>query len=158
MSTMSRVVWSACLAVLASACGGPEGSVEGGATPGTEQAAATQAAFTGSLAVSATTVAVGTPITVTESATNLTNAQVGPIIIGIRRLGFNVVAVQKPRTGICRIAGSATCNFVELAPGETQTYRLTLVPTAAGSFQLQGWTSSSYVTGGSFDTVTVTVH
>ena len=73
-------------------------------------------------------------------------------------MGFNVTAVQKPRTGICRIAGSATCNFVELAPLETQTYQLTLVPTTAGTFTIKGWATSSYITGGASEQVAVTVN
>jgi hypothetical protein len=142
---------------LAMACGGPDAPSDPTATAGSE-AAASQAVFTGNLTVSSTDTTVGSPITVTESATNLTGSQVGPIIVGIRRLGFNVVAVQKPRTGICRIAGSATCNFLELAPFETQTYTLTLVATAPGTYQIQGWTTSSYVSGGFSGSVTVTVH
>jgi len=74
--------------------------------------------------------------------------------------GFNVVAVEKPRTGICRIAGSATCNFVQLAPFETQSYTLTLQATAPGTYQIQGWTrtTSTTLTGGCFGQVNVTVH
>ena len=114
--------------------------------------------FSGKLAVSTTSTTVGAPIIVTESATNLTDGQVGPIILGIRRLGFTVVAVKKPATGVCRIAGSATCNFVELAAHETQSYQLTLAANAPGTFQIQGWASSSYVAGGASESVTVTVH
>jgi BatD DUF11 like domain len=142
----------------AAGCGGspPEAgevdSVAGGLS------AATAASFTGKLTVSSTSVAVGAPITVTESATNLTNGQLGPIILGIYRVGFNVTAVQKPRTGICRIAGSASCNFIELAPQETQTYQLTLVPTAAGTFTIKGWATSSTISGGASEAVSVTVH
>jgi hypothetical protein len=142
----------------AAGCGGPPpdaGDVESVSAGLTATAAAS---FTGKLTVSATSVAVGTPITVTESATNLTNGQLGPIILGIYRVGFNVTAVQKPRTGICRIAGSATCNFVELAPLETQTYQLTLVPTTAGTFTIKGWATSSYITGGASEQVAVTVN
>jgi hypothetical protein len=139
-------------------CGGPAQDA-GEGEPVTEGLSAAGAAlFTGKLSVSATSVAVGTPITVTESATNLTTGQLGPIILGIYRVGFNVTAVQKPRTGICRIAGSATCNFVELAAQETQTYQLTLVPTTAGTFTIKGWANSSTITGGASEAVAVTVH
>jgi hypothetical protein len=141
----------------AAGCGGPppEDSQVESVTAGLTAAAS---AFTGKLTVSATSVAVGTPIVVSESATNLTNGQLGPIILGIYRVGFNVTAVQKPRTGICRIAGSATCNFIELAPQETQTYTLTLVPTTAGTFTIKGWATSSTITGGASEAVAVTVH
>jgi hypothetical protein len=153
--TRSRLTLLASLALAVAACG-PEGATD--PTTATAASAAAQAAqFTGSLTVTPTTVKMGTPITVTETATNLIGAQVGPIIVGIRRLGFTVVSAQKPRTGLCRIAGSATCNFLELAPGETQAYTLTLTPNAPGTYQLQGWTTSSYVTGGSSGSVTVTV-
>ena len=135
-------------------CGGAEGEADQ-AVAGTADAQG--AVFTGSLKVSATTVAMGSTITVTETATNLTASQVGPIIVGIRRLGFDVVSAQKPRTGICRIAGSATCNFLELAPQETQSYTLVLRPIAPGTYPIQGWTTSSYVAGGFSGTVTVTV-
>jgi len=155
MTRTDGVVLGVLMAAAVTACGGSEASDE---APAVASVAAAQAVFTGSLTVSATTVAVGSAITVTETATNLTASQVGPLIVGIRRLGFNVVAVQKPRTGLCRIAGSATCNFVELAPGETQAYRLTLVPTAPGTYQIQGWTTSSYVAGGFSGSVSVTVH
>ncbi len=136
------------------ACGGPDTASDPSSMTA---AAAAQAVFTGNFTVSSTTTTVGSPITATVSGTNLTASQVGPIILGIRRLGFNVVAAQKPRTGVCRIAGSATCNFVELAPYETQSYALTLVATAPGTYQLQGWATSSYVAGGYLGSVTVTV-
>jgi hypothetical protein len=152
--TTSRVTLGALLLV-SIAASGPEDSADP-AMAGTANAQAA-AQFTGNLTVTPTTVTMGTPITVTETATNLTGSQVGPIIVGIRRLGFTVVSAQKPRTGICRIAGSATCNFVELAPSETQAYTLTLAPTAPGTYQIQGWTTSSYVTGGFSGSVTVTV-
>lgn len=152
--TTNRAALGALLLVTAAACGGPDGAVDQAAGAGADAQAAV---FTGSLTVSPTTAAVGTPITVTETATNLTASQVGPIIVGIRRLGFTVVSAQKPRTGICRIAGSATCNFLELAPGETQSYTLTLTASAPGTYQIQGWTTSSYVPGGFSGSVTVTI-
>ena len=152
--TGSKLVLGALLAAV-TACGGPETSSDQGAAAG--GSAAAQAVFTGSLIVSTTSTTVGTPFTVTETATNLTSSQVGPIIIGIRRLGLNVVSAQKPRTGICRIAGSATCNFVELAPNETQSYTLTLTASAPGTYTIQGWTTSSYVTGGFSGSASVTV-
>jgi hypothetical protein len=159
--TMSKRLLQSCGLVAclwAAGCGGPPpdaGEVESIAG---DLSAASAAQFTGKLTVSATSVAVGTPIVVSESAINLTTGQLGPIIIGIYRVGFNVTAVTKPRTGICRIAGSATCNFVELASQETQTYQLTLVPTTAGTFTIKGWASSSYITGGNLEEVPVTVH
>src|SRR5436305_6816172 len=113
--------------------------------------------FTGNLTVSATTVNVGTPFTATQTATNLTRSQIYPIIVGIRRLGLTVTASVPPRTGLCRIAGSATCNFLLLAPSETQSYTLTLVATAPGTYQIQGWSSSTTVPGGSLTTLTITV-
>jgi hypothetical protein len=114
--------------------------------------------FTGGLTVSTADAAVGAAITVTQSATNLTSSQLGPLILGVYRGGLRVQNVIRPRTGICRIAGSATCNFIDLAPGETQSYTLTLVPTVPGTVILRGWTSSSYVRGGSSEAVTVTIH
>jgi hypothetical protein len=153
--TASRLALGLVLATAIPACGGPDTSSADQAS--TAIAAASGATFTGNLIVSATTVGVGTPFTVTETATNLTASQVGPIIVGIRRLGFTVLAAQKPRTGICRIAGSATCNFLELAPYETQSYTLTLVGNTPGTYQIQGWTTSSYVSGGFSGSVTVTV-
>jgi len=152
--TIGRLTLSALLGVAIAACG-PEDSSDPATSAAT--ANATAAVFTGSLTVSSTNTTVGTPFTVTETATNLTGSQVGPIIIGIRRLGFNVLSATKPRTGICRIAGSATCNFVQLAPYETQAYTLTLAATTPGTYQIQGWTTSSYVTGGFSGSVTVTV-
>jgi len=113
--------------------------------------------FTGSLTVSATTVAAGTPFTATQTATNLTGNQVYPITVGIRRLGFTVKGSVPPRTGICRIAGSATCSFLLLAATETQSYTLTLVTTVPGTYQLQGWSSSPSVPGGSLTTLMITV-
>ena len=114
--------------------------------------------FTGSLVVSATSVAVGQPITVTENAINLASVQTSFITVGIYRVGFTVTHVVKPRTGICRIAGSATCSSLSLAVGETQSYTLTLVPTTAGTFTIKGWTTQP-ITGRGFSTsVVVTVH
>jgi hypothetical protein len=144
-----------CVGLGASACGAAPDSSE---TQGEEQEAVTAAVFSGKLNVSTTSTTVGSPIVVTESATNLTSTQEGPIILGIRRLGFTVTAVQKPRTGICRIAGSATCNFVELAPSETQTYSLTLVANTPGTYTIQGWATSTSLTGGASESVTVVVH
>ena len=83
--------------------------------------------YTGSLSVSATTVKLGTTFTATQRAISLGDTQHLGITVGIR-WGFTVVASQPPRTGICRIAGSATCSFLLLAPHETQTYTLTLAP------------------------------
>ena len=120
-------------------------------------ASAATASFTGALTTSATTVAVGTPFTATQSATNLTSSQLYPITVGIRRLGYTVTGSVPPRTGFCRIAGSATCSFLNLAPHETQSYTLTLVANTPGTYQLQGWASSTSVPGGSWTTVTVTV-
>ena len=121
-------------------------------------ARAATGSFTGTLTVSATTVAVGTPFTATQTAVNLTSSQLYPITVGIRRLGFTVTASVPPRTGICRIAGSATCSFLALAARETQSYQLTLVGTTPGTYQLQGWASSSTIAGGSLTTITVVVH
>lgn len=132
------------------------GIVAAAATPATTGAGSP---YTGTLTVSATAVRVGTPFTVTETATNLTGSQVSFITVGIRRLGFNVVSVVRPRTGICRIAGSATCSFLSLNPHETQSYTLTLVATTPGTFQIQGWTTQPTAGGapGVLDTVPVTV-
>jgi hypothetical protein len=115
--------------------------------------------YTGTLTVSATTVKVGGQITVTETATNLTSSQVSFITVGIRRLGFDVVSATKPRTGICRIAGSATCSNLSLNPHETQSYTLVLKATTAGSYQIQGWTTQPSAGGapGVSYTVPVTV-
>jgi hypothetical protein len=113
--------------------------------------------FTGALAASASTVKVGSTFTVTESAINLGSTQVSGITVGIRRLGFTVVSSKPPRTGICRIAGSATCSFLLLAGQETQTYTLTLSPTAPGTYTLQGWTTQPSTGRGFGASVTVTV-
>ena len=94
-----------------------------------------------------------------QQAINLDTVQTPGINVGIRRLGFDVVSAVKPATGICRIAGSATCSFLLLAPHDSQTYTLTLRPTATGTFQLSGWTNQPIAggSGGTFQTVTVTV-
>ena len=113
--------------------------------------------FTGALTASASTVKMGSTFTVTESAINLGATQVGGITVGIRRLGFTVVSSTPPRTGICRIAGSATCSFLLLAGQETQTYTLTLSPTAPGTYTLQGWTTQPSTGRGWGGSVTVTV-
>jgi hypothetical protein len=128
-----------------------------GSLSGIHPASAATGSFTGALTTSATTVAVGTPFTATQTATNLTSSQLYPITVGIRRLGFTVTNPVRPRTGLCRIAGSATCSFLLLAPNETQSYTLTLVSNTPGTYQLQGWASSTSVPGGSFTTVTITV-
>ena len=113
--------------------------------------------FTGALVASASTVKMGSTFTVTESAINLGSTQVPGITVGIRRLGFTVVSSKPPRTGICRIAGSATCSFLLLAGQETQTYTLTLSPTAPGTYTLQGWTTQPSTGRGFGASVTVTV-
>jgi hypothetical protein len=113
--------------------------------------------FTGALAASASTVKMGSTFTVTESAINLGNTQVSGITVGIRRLGFTVVSSTPPRTGFCRIAGSATCSFLSLTGHETQTYTLTLSPSAPGSYTLQGWTTQPSTGRGFGASVTVTV-
>jgi hypothetical protein len=113
--------------------------------------------FTGALAASATTVKVGSTFTVTESAINLGNTQVSGITVGIRRLGFTVVSSKPPRTGICRIAGSATCSFLSLSGNETQTYTLTLSSQTPGTYTLQGWTTQPSTGRGFGASVTVTV-
>jgi hypothetical protein len=115
--------------------------------------------YTGSLSVSATTVKVGATFTATQRAISLGSTQTPGITVGIRRLGFTVVASQPPRTGFCRIAGSATCSFLLLAPHKTQTYTLTLAPTTAGTYQLTGWTTQPIAggSGGTVQTVTITV-
>ena len=95
--------------------------------------------------------------TVTESGINLGNTQVSGITVGIRRLGFAVVSSTPPRTGFCRIAGSATCSFLSLTGHETQTYTLTLSPSAPGSYTLQGWTTQPSTGRGFGASVTVTV-
>jgi hypothetical protein len=120
-------------------------------------ASAATGSFTGVLTTSATTVAAGTPFTVTQTATNLTATQLYPITVGIRRLGFTVTGSVPPRTGLCRIAGSATCSFLVLAPSETQSYTLTLTANTPGTYQLQGWASSTSVPGGALTTITITV-
>ena len=93
----------------------------------------------------------------TESAINLGSTQVSGITVGIRRLGFTVVSSQPPRTGICRIAGSATCSFLSLTGQETQTYTLTLSPQAPGTYTIQGWTTQPSTGRGFGSSVTVTV-
>jgi len=115
--------------------------------------------YTGSFSVSATTVKLGTTFTATQQAISQGDTQTPGITVGIRRLGFTVVASKPPRTGICRIAGSATCSFLLLAPHETQTYTLTLAPTTAGTYQLTGWTTQPIAggSGGTVQTVTITV-
>jgi hypothetical protein len=113
--------------------------------------------FTGALAASASTVKMGSTFTVTESAINLGGTQVSGITVGIRRLGFAVVSSTPPRTGICRIAGSATCSFLSLTGHETQTYTLKLSPQAPGTYTLQGWTTQPSTGRGFGASVTVTV-
>ena len=125
-----------------------------GATP---SAQAADGDFTGALAASASTVKMGLTFTVTESAINLGNTQVSGITVGIRRLAFAVVSSTPPRTGICRIAGSATCSFLLLTGHETQTYTLTLRPQAPGTYTLQGWTTQPSTGRGFGASVTVTV-
>ena len=155
---MKTLALALCLNVvtLLSACTGVVGDED--ETTANSEALTGTPEFSGKLNVSTTSTTVGSPIVVTESATNLTGSQVGPIILGIRRLGLQVTAVQKPATGICRIAGSATCNFVELAAKQTQSYQLTLTASTAGTYTIQGWATSSYVPGGASESVTVTVH
>ena len=150
------IVLCASSLILVGACGASPES-EDAIAQGTEAVSGTPV-FSGKLSVSTTSTTVGSPIIVTESATNLTGNQVGPIILGIRRLGFTVTAVRKPATGVCRIAGSATCNFVELAAHDTQSYELTLTASTPGAYTIQGWATSSYVAGGASESVTVTVH
>jgi hypothetical protein len=153
---------TACFGILvavAAGCGG-EAAADSASSAGevvSSAEALTASALTGAFTVSATDVAVGTPITVTQAATNPGSISLYPVIVGIYRVGFQVTAVTRPATGLCRVAGSATCNFLDLAPGETQLYTLTLVPTRSGTFVLSGWTRSSYVAGGSSQSVTVTV-
>jgi len=115
--------------------------------------------YTGSFSVSATTVKVGATFTATQQAISQSDTQTPGITVGIRRLGFTVVASQPPRTGFCRIAGSATCSFLLLAPREIQAYTLTLSPTTAGTYQLQGWTRQPIAggSGGTLQTITITV-
>ena len=113
--------------------------------------------FTGALAASASTVKMGSTFTVTESGINLGNTQVSGITVGIRRLGFAVARSTPPRTGICRIAGSATCSFLSLTGHETQTYTLTLSPQAPGTYTIQGWTTQPSTGRGFGASVTVTV-
>jgi hypothetical protein len=156
--TVNGIGWRALLvaALLCVGCGGEAQDDEAPGAP-TTGALVVAGSFTGKLTISSTTTSVGSPVIVTESATNLTGSQVGPLIVGINRAGLAVSAATKPATGICRIAGSATCNFVELAPHQTQSYTLTLVPNLTGTFQIRGWTTSQYTAGGSVDTVTLTV-
>src|SRR5437764_9074219 len=94
------VAWFAAASMLG--CGGPEPGAQDPtidptidpttAPPAAPAAAgaATAAAFTGNLAVSPTSTTVGSPVVVTESATDLTGAGVGPLILGITRVGFDV--------------------------------------------------------------------
>jgi hypothetical protein len=111
--------------------------------------------FTGALAASASTVKMGSTFTVTESAINLGSTQVPGITVGIRRLGFAVVSSTPPRTGICRIADSATCSFLALAGHETQTSTLKLSPQAPGTPTIQGWTTQPSTGRGWGGSVTV---
>src|SRR5690349_11658107 len=90
-------------------------------------------------------------------AIDLGSTQVPGITVGIRRLGFTVVSSTPPRTGFCRIAGSATCSFLSLTGHETQTYTLTLRPQAPGTYTLQGWTTQPSTGRGFGASVTVTV-
>jgi hypothetical protein len=123
----------------------------------TSGAALTAADFTGSFTVTPTDPAAGSTVTATETATNLTSSPIGPIIMGIQRVGFRVIQVTRPRTGTCRIAGNAVCNFITLAPGETQSYTLVLLPTTSGVAALRGWTTSAYAAGGISQTVSISV-
>jgi hypothetical protein len=68
-----------------------------------------------------------------------------------------VVSSTPPRTGICRIAGSATCSFLSLTGHETQTYTLKLSPQTPGTYTLQGWTTQPSTGRGFGASVTVTV-
>ena len=113
--------------------------------------------FTGALAASASTVKTGSTFTVTESAINLGSTQVSGITVGIRRLGLTVVSSKPPRTGICRIAGSATCSFLLLTGQETQTYTLTLSTQTPGTYTIQGWTTQPSTGRGFEASLTVTV-
>lgn len=140
------------LAVVALAAGGVAASAQ-------QSEALVGGAYTGSFSVSATTVRLGSTITATQSATSLDTTQTPGINVGIRRVGFDVVGVVRPRTGICRIAGSATCSFLLLAPHETQSYTLTLTPTAVGTFPLSGWSDQPIAggSGGTYQTINITV-
>jgi hypothetical protein len=156
---MNHLAYSAPLAIacFVAGCGGPADGADGLPVMTEAVAPSSSASFTGHLAAFPTSAVVGSSITVTETATNLTSSTVGPVIIGINRVGFDVSRIDDPPTGICRGAGSVTCNFVELDPGETQSLTLTLVPTTAGVFTIKGWTRSSYMAGGSLDSATIAV-
>jgi hypothetical protein len=120
-------------------------------------AAAADGDFTGSLVVSTTTTTVGTPFTVTENAINLGSTQIPSITVGINRVCCKVVSVVRPRTGLCRIAGSATCSFLLLAPHETQFYTLTLTAYAPGTYVIKGWTTQPSTGRGFGASATITV-
>lgn len=122
-------------------CGALEDPPSGESAP--SSAALTATDFTGSFTVTPTDPAAGSTVTATQTASNLTSAPISPIIMGIQRVGFRVVQVIRPRTGTCRIAGNAVCNFIALAPGETQSYTLVLLPTTSG-------VGRSEIGGGSF--------
>ena len=115
--------------------------------------------YTGSLSVSATTVKLGTTFTATQRAISLGDTQTPGDHRRNPPPGIHRPRIQPPRTGICRIAGSATCSFLLPAPHETQTYTLTLAPTTAGTYQLTGWTTQPIAggSGGTVQTVTITV-
>lgn len=155
----------AAIAAFAIGCGAAPGATEDGLVADPQAATGANDALTGVLSVSAggsvpgptAAVSVGSPVTVVQTATNTSSSVMGPVVIGITRLGFAVADVVAPATGKCRIAGAVSCNFVQLAPGETQSLEVTLVPRVPGSYTINGWTRSSYFAGGSLARATVTV-
>ena len=84
----------------------------------------------GALAASASTVKMGSTLTVTDSGPTLGNRRCPGSPCTFAGPAFAVVRSTPPRTGICCIAGSATCSFPSLTGHETQTYTLTLSPQA----------------------------
>ena len=146
-------------------CGAAPGPTEGDLIAEPEAVTGPSGSLTGALSVSAagnaagraSAVPVGAALTVVQTAINTSSSALGPVMLGISRLGFAVADVVPPATGHCRIAGSVSCNFVQLAPGETQSLEVTLVPTAPGSYTITAWTRSSYFAGGSLERATVTV-
>src|SRR3954467_11964282 len=69
-----KIISGCCLGLLLAACGAPA-SDENALDSSAQELTSGPAVFTGHLAVSSTSLAVGTPFTVTESATNLTANQ-----------------------------------------------------------------------------------
>jgi hypothetical protein len=114
------------------------------------------------LSLSPSSTTVGTTVTGKATATNITGSTISQVSMGVDiPAGLTYTGLVRPAHSTCRATFVTNHRLVycstSLAPHETVTLTVTVVPTAPGSYTLQSYARQTYTTNDTYATATLVV-